>query len=645
MSEDFNDVPSQIVSFPKNPQRVEKLKSILNSRATSFVQDIFPAARIQRGSARLGSLSGEPGESLWIGLNGDKIGHWRDHATDQQGGDLISLYMAAEHLDPRSDFVHALEELEEWCGLDEPRKDRRQSPQQTIRETFKDKPRPADDPLGPPTGTWHYLDENSNIIATVWRHDMENGSKTFRPWDAVAAKPSMPAIRPLYNLPSILHAEPIILVEGEKCADVLIKLKYAATTAMGGAHAPVDRTNWDPIKGKKVILWADNDLPGEQWLGRIRPVLETFGCKISVVPIPTDKPDGWDVADAALEGINIPELIGKAGENKSPSRFKFFTLADLDALDPPEWMVHEFLPEQGFSSIYGPSGSFKSFVAIDLALHLCHGVAWCGKTVQQKRVLYIAAEGKFGILQRVIAWHKSHNLPLTNKFLVLPVAVDLTDPDTDVGPLINDLKMIGGVDMTIVDTVARSFGSGDENSAKDMGSFIRNLDMIRESVSPHVMAIHHSGKDEAKGARGSSSFRAALDTEIAVNRVGTSRRIRLIMTKQKDAEEAEPIQMEAVSLEFVDRFGVIQKSAVMKSVGSVVRNKAYVGSNEEAILAVLKDHPDGLSYTDVVRKTNIKNNRVSESLKSLISTGIVSKDDSVYKAETSLSALGSENNE
>lgn len=645
MIEDFNDAPAQVISFPKNPERVEKLKSILNSRATSFAQYLFPAAKIQRGSARLGSLSGESGDSMWIGLNGDKTGQWRDHATDQQGGDLISLYMAAERMDPKTEFVRALEDLEEWCGLTEIKKERRKSPQQTIRETFKDKPRATDDPLGPPTGTWHYIDEHSNVIATVWRHDLENGSKTFRPWDASVGKHGMPAIRPLYNLPGIIHAEPIILVEGEKCADVLIKLKYAATTAMGGAHAPVDRTNWDPIKGKRVILWPDNDVPGQKWLSRVRPVLETFGCKISVVTPPAGSPDGWDAADGFLEGLNIPALIESAGEPKQLSKFKFFSLFDLDALDPPEWMIHDFLPEQGFSAIYGPSGSYKSFVAIDMAMHLCHGLEWCGRPTIQKKVLYIAAEGKFGILQRVIAWHQSHQLPLTDRFFVLPVAVDLTDPETDINPLINDLRIFGGVDMTIVDTVARSFGSGDENSTKDMGSFIRNLDLIRESVSPHVMAIHHSGKDEDKGARGSSSFRAALDTEIQIKRMGTTRRIKLMMTKQKDAEEASAISMEAVSIEFADRHGVIQKSAVMKSIGSSIREKSYFGPNEEAILEVISASEIGISFMDTVRKTNMPKNRVAESLKSLISSGMVSKDGSLYRSESGVSDLNCENNE
>lgn len=53
----------------------------------------FPNAKVISNSIRLGSLDGEAGSSLWIC---HKKGCWKDHATGQSGGDLISLY-AAKH--------------------------------------------------------------------------------------------------------------------------------------------------------------------------------------------------------------------------------------------------------------------------------------------------------------------------------------------------------------------------------------------------------------------------------------------------------------------------------------------------------------------------------------------------------------------
>lgn len=60
----------------------------------------------------------------------------------------------------------------------------------------------------------------------------------------------------------MLQAETVILVEGEKRALALIEAGYPATTAMHGAKAPVNKTDWSPLAGKDVLIWPDRDRPG-----------------------------------------------------------------------------------------------------------------------------------------------------------------------------------------------------------------------------------------------------------------------------------------------------------------------------------------------------------------------------------------------
>lgn len=75
--------------------------------------------------------------------------------------------------------------------------------------------------------------------------------------------------------------------------------------------------------------------------------------------------------------------------------------------------------------------------------------------------------------------------------------------------------------------------------ANYMGAFVRNIDVIRAATEAHVMVIHHSGKDQARGARGHSLLRAATDTEIEVKRIerddGPVGGV-LTVTKQRDME-------------------------------------------------------------------------------------------------------------
>lgn len=95
------------------------------------------------------------------------------------------------------------------------------------------------------------------------------------------------------------------------------------------------------------------------------------------------------------------------------------------------------------------------------------------------------------------------------------------------------------VELIIFDTLARCFGGSDENDARDMGAFIEGCDVIKRETGATVLVVHHSGKDEAKGARGSSAFRAALDAEFNIKREGEAKALVLTCTKMKDSEEHE----------------------------------------------------------------------------------------------------------
>ncbi len=85
-----------------------------------------------------------------------------------------------------------------------------------------------------------------------------------------------------------------------------------------------------------------------------------------------------------------------------------------------------------------------------------------------------------------------------------------------------------------------------------MGAFVRGCDELKAKTGASILVVHHSGKDESKGARGSSAFRAALDVEYRINREGKKGDALVITcTKMKDAEEPEP---QAYDLRVVELF-------------------------------------------------------------------------------------------
>lgn len=207
-----------------------------------------------------------------------------------------------------------------------------------------------------------------------------------------------------------------------------------------------------------------------------------------------------------------------------------------------DYILKHFLPAQSLCSIYGPSGSYKSFLAVSWACHIAAGLPWAGKKVTPGAVLYVVGEGGVGVPRRIKAWEQAHGIQADNLWLVnRPVFPVRESEVTEVLLAARQIEAECGVPvrMVVIDTLARCFGGNDENDARDMGAFIEGCDVIKQKTGATVLVVHHSGKDEGKGARGSSAFRAALDTEFNVKREGDGKALILTCTKMKDAEEPE----------------------------------------------------------------------------------------------------------
>lgn len=159
-------------------------------------------------------------------------------------------------------------------------------------------------------------------------------------------------------------------------------------------------------------------------------------------------------------------------------------------------------------------------------------------------MLFITGEGGTGVSRRIRAWELSVNdeMALDNLFRVdCPIFPAAPGSIEQVILATQDIKNMTGmpVRLIILDTLARCFGNSDENIARDMGAFIQGCDAIRYHTRAAMMIVHHSGKDQERGAHGSSAFQAALDAEFNVRREGRRNAITLSCTKMKDAEMPE----------------------------------------------------------------------------------------------------------
>lgn len=212
----------------------------------------------------------------------------------------------------------------------------------------------------------------------------------------------------------------------------------------------------------------------------------------------------------------------------------------LDVAD----FVEGLLVDQSMSVVYGQSGTGKTFYVLDIALHVALGLPLqhgdTRRAVEPRGVLWLAMEGEHGAMNRVMAWCKEHEISAEDiPFGIVPVSLNLLDPEGDTGALLETMQAVAArfeipVGWVVVDTLSRAMAGGNENAPDDMGALVNNGTRLQQLGKVALTWIHHSGKDEARGARGHSLLRAATDTEIEIT-VAEGRRTARV-TKQREME-------------------------------------------------------------------------------------------------------------
>lgn len=225
------------------------------------------------------------------------------------------------------------------------------------------------------------------------------------------------------------------------------------------------------------------------------------------------------------------------GEEFKPYRVVRF--ADIEANLSNNDIIKGVIARQSIAVLYGPSGSTKSFCATEMGLAIASGQPWRGHRTKRGRVVYVAAEGARGMLNRLhgARMHLALGPAERVDFLLVPSTVRLVEDTPDVDRFVQTIRMEAGdgAALVIIDTLSQSMAGADENGPKDMTAAIAAAQRIRDELAAAVLIVHHSGKDVAKGARGHSSLRAATDTEMEVQQEADGL-CRIRATKQKEGE-------------------------------------------------------------------------------------------------------------
>ncbi|WP_316898182.1 DUF927 domain-containing protein [Pseudodesulfovibrio indicus] len=281
-----------------------------------------------------------------------KTGQWIDFATDDKGGDIVSLHAYLHGLNQGDAAADLAKEL--GIELEPSRRMRKPSRLGKMTLTF---PIPEGalpgikqcGSLGTPSMVWTYRDPNGQPLFQVCRFDRADGSKDIRPRSYLSDGygnagwhwKSLPVPRPLYGQDLLAKADaacPILLTEGEKAADAareLIGDQMVPMTWPNGSKA-VHKADWSPLKGHPVIIWPDADKPGFEAALKVAEfaVIEQ-ATSVAIVSPPAEVPQGWDLADAT--GWNCQRTVDWIDANKMDREsFKRLALERYGVDDKPK---------------------------------------------------------------------------------------------------------------------------------------------------------------------------------------------------------------------------------------------------------------------------------------------------------------------
>ncbi|MNQ83882.1 hypothetical protein D3C85_989840 [compost metagenome] len=360
--------------------------------------------------------------------------------------------------------------------------------------------------------------------------------------------------------------------------------------------------------------------------------------------------------ETGLEVATVDEFEDLGADKSKPrGHHGFFSIEEFEGQSTKvDWFIKGFLPRAQLAILFGPSGSGKSFLAFDMCAAISQGLAtWNGKRVMKGRIAYLVAEGVPGFRQRIKAYRKEHNVSASDldMTIIAGVVPNLTD-EASVARLKADMKAFGPYDLIVFDTFAQVTSGANENSGEEMSTALKHCREISQVCGAMSLLVHHSGKDDTKGARGWSGLKAAADVELEVKRDKDGAQRSVSITKMKDGEDGidQGFSLRTVVMGH-DEDGDEITSCVVEynGAGKVEQHKVRMGTNQKIIMRCLNDllgfnSGDPIKETDLIAaavemmpikegaRQDMRPTRAKEALDALICNKCVSAENGMIRA-------------
>jgi hypothetical protein len=269
-----------------------------------------------------------------------------------------------------------------------------------------------------------------------------------------------------------------------------------------------------------------------------------------------------DYSDEFAKAADAAEAQAKANP---ANLYEYLDIDQIMAMPDPVWLIDELVNEKSLGFIFGPPGSLKTFIAIDIALSTAANLSqwWDRKINQHGAAIYLCREGTRSLKFRIGAWELHRKTSARGRpFYLIEKTINFMRGE-DVGILlatVDDIMVKAGVSIAaiFVDTVSRVLPGAKENQQEDMSLFISACEALQQRFNCVVIGVHHVNKTGS--IRGSTVIPGAGDFLIETRREPGAMVGSIVVQKVKDGEDGKEFPFKVTKVELG---GIVPRSSLM----------------------------------------------------------------------------------
>ena len=462
-----------------------------------------------------------------------------------------------------------------------------------------------------PQSLHHYTSAEGEWLYSRMRLNHPEKTKIIRPFyqengNFILGEPKFQGKKPLYQLPLIKDADTVFWVEGEKKVDVLVGLGLVATTS-GGATSH-DGADFEPLRGKRVVIWADFDDSGKVHAGAVKAILKGIHCEVISIDVESlNLPVKGDVVDwlqinplATKENVLALPLLPQ--EIKAEQGVILLKASELKP-KPINWIWDGWIAGGKFHLLGGVAGTGKTTISLALASSITNGGRFPDNTRSPSgNVVVWTGEDDISdtLTPRLMAMGANLDKVHFVKGVIGEDGEQPFNPSTDMPILQQAISKVGDVKLLIIDPIV-SVVKGDSHKNAEVRKDLAPLIQMAESMGFAIIGITHfskgtSGKEPIERITGSLAF-------------GAVARIVLVASKSKsDDSEDVRIFLRAKSNIGADNGGFEYSLEQAVTEGGIETSRVLWGDAIEGsareLLVDAEDDSDGGSMAECMQFLN-----------------------------------------